>query len=67
MNTVVISPGFQVRLPKCVREALRLSPGQRLRVVQYGQRIELVPVRPAFEAPGLFVADAGDAAGATSS
>ena len=54
METVVISPGFQVRLPKRVRAALRLAPGQRLRVVLYGQRLELVPLRPAFECPGLF-------------
>lgn len=54
METVVISPGFQVRLPKRVRSALGLAPGQRLRVVLYGQRLELVPLRPAFECPGLF-------------
>ena len=54
METVIISPGFQVRLPKRVRAALGLAPGQRLRVVLYGQRLELVPLRPAFECPGLF-------------
>ncbi len=54
MDTVVISQGFQVRLPRRVREALGLAPGQRLRVVHYGQRIELVPVRPVIECAGLF-------------
>jgi AbrB family looped-hinge helix DNA binding protein len=54
MDTVVISPGYQVRLPRRVREALGLAPGQRLRVVHYGQRIELVPLRPAIECAGLF-------------
>jgi AbrB family looped-hinge helix DNA binding protein len=54
MDTVVISPGFEIRLPKRSREALGLAPGQRLRVVQYAGRIELVPYRPAFECPGLF-------------
>jgi AbrB family looped-hinge helix DNA binding protein len=54
MDTVVISPGFQVRLPRRVREALGLAPGQRLRVVHYGQRIELVPMRPMIECAGLF-------------
>jgi AbrB family looped-hinge helix DNA binding protein len=53
-DTVIVSPAFQVRLPKRVREALGLVPGQRLRVVQYGQRVELVPLRPVLEAPGLF-------------
>jgi AbrB family looped-hinge helix DNA binding protein len=54
METVVVSPTFQVRLPKAVREALGLEPGQRLRVVHYDRRIELVPLRPAFECPTLF-------------
>lgn len=54
METVVISPAFEVRIPRRMREALGLAPGQRLRVVQYGGRIELVPYRPAFECPGLF-------------
>ena len=64
MDTVVISPGFQVRIPKRVREALGLAPGQRLRVVQYAGRVELVPYRPAFECPGLFggVRDSDEAA-----
>jgi AbrB family looped-hinge helix DNA binding protein len=62
MDTVVISPGFEIRIPRRVREALGLAPGQRLRVVQYAGRIELVPFRPAFECPGLFgaVAENGD-------
>lgn len=62
MDTVVISPGFEIRIPKRVRDALGLAPGQRLRVVQYAGRLELVPFRPAFECPGLFgaVAENGD-------
>jgi AbrB family looped-hinge helix DNA binding protein len=54
MDTVVISPAFQVRIPKRVREALCLAPGQRLRVVPHAGRLELVPVRPPIEYPGLF-------------
>jgi AbrB family looped-hinge helix DNA binding protein len=54
MNTVVISATYQVRLPRPIREALGLAPGQLLRVVRQGGRVELVPLRPAFEAPALF-------------
>ena len=54
MDTVVISPAFHVRLPKRVREALGWSPGQVLRVVCYGERLELVPLRPAIEGAALF-------------
>lgn len=54
MDTVIISPAFQVRLPKHIREALGLGPGHRLRIVQYGGRIELVPLRPVVEGSVLF-------------
>ena len=54
MDTVVISPAFQVRLPRHVCDALGLLPGQRLRVVEYEHRVELVPIRPVLECEGLF-------------
>lgn len=53
MDTVTISPKFQVVLPRRVREALRLKPGGKMRVVRYGERIELLPERPASELRGL--------------
>lgn len=46
MSASVVSPKFQVVIPKVVREKLGLVPGQRLQVVAYGDRIELIPVRP---------------------
>ena len=45
MEHVKVSPKFQVVIPKLVRESLGIRPGQRLQVVPYGDRIELVPVR----------------------
>ncbi len=44
METVTISPKFQVIIPQRVRKALRLKPGQKLQVFPYEGRIELVPV-----------------------
>ena len=41
MNTVTVSPKFQVVIPKAVREALVLVPGQRLQVLVIEGRIEL--------------------------
>ena len=52
MDQVKISPKFQVVIPKTVRESLGLVAGQRLQVVQYGDRIELVPVRDIREMRG---------------
>ena len=46
MDTVTVSPKYQIVIPKSVRSALRLSPGQKVQVVAYDNRIELIPVRP---------------------
>jgi len=34
-------------IPKEIRRKLGLLPGQKIQVVVYGDRIELIPVRPA--------------------
>ena len=53
MEQVKVSPKFQVVIPKPVRESIGITPGQRLQVVQYGDRIELVPVREIGEMRGF--------------
>ena len=53
METVTISPKFQVVIPKSIREQLRLVPGQKIQAIAYDGRIELLPVRPASEFRGL--------------
>lgn len=45
MATVTISSKFQLVIPKAVREAMELKPGQQLRVFTSGDRLELVPVK----------------------
>ena len=47
METVTISPKFQVVIPKTIRERLGLTPGQKVRAILYGDRIELIPILPA--------------------
>lgn len=47
MDTVTISPKFQVVIPKAMRERLKLRAGQQVQAIAYDDRIELVPVRPA--------------------
>lgn len=46
MTIVYISPNFQVVIPKSIREALKRRPGQKIQMIQYEERIELIPVRP---------------------
>lgn len=44
MSTVIISPKFQVVIPKDVRDSIGLKVGEVLQVIQYGRRIEMIPV-----------------------
>jgi len=45
METVTVSPKFQVVIPKEIRESLKLAPGQKIQALLYENRIELIPVR----------------------
>ena len=53
MEAVKVSPKFQVVIPKKVRETLKLSPGQKIQLVVYGNRIELIPLRKISEMKGF--------------
>ena len=46
METITVSPKFQVVIPKEIRESLKLAPGQKIQALLYENRIELIPVRP---------------------
>ena len=46
MDTVTISPKFQVVIPRAVREQLGLEPGQKVQALAYNNRVELIPVQP---------------------
>jgi AbrB family looped-hinge helix DNA binding protein len=53
METVTVSPKYQVVIPKLIREAMKLRPGQKLRVIEYEGRIELIPDRDISELRGF--------------
>ena len=53
MQTVTVSPKFQVVIPKKIRELLKLRPGQKMTVIEYDGRIELIPDRDLSELRGL--------------
>ena len=53
MKAVTVPPKYQVVIPAEARERLNIRPGQRLMVVVYNNRIELVPIIPRQEARGL--------------
>ena len=53
METVTISPKYQVVIPKQIRDRLSLLPGQKIQAVAYRDRIELIPVRPVRQLRGF--------------
>jgi AbrB family looped-hinge helix DNA binding protein len=53
MQSVTVSPKYQVVIPKNVREALKLRPGQKMQIVEYAGRIELIPERDIKELRGF--------------
>lgn len=53
METVLVSPKFQVVIPRAIRESLSIRPGQRVQVILYQNRIELIPVKPVKKTRGF--------------
>ena len=53
MQAVTVSSKYQVVIPRHVREALNIQPGQKMQVIAYDGRIEYIPVRPIREMRGF--------------
>ena len=46
MIAVTVSPKYQVVIPKEVRESMGIFSGQKIQVLAYQNRIELIPIKP---------------------
>ena len=46
MASVTVSPKYQIVIPKRVRESMGIVAGQKIQVLTYGNRIELIPIQP---------------------
>ena len=46
METVTISPKFQVVIPLEVRRRMKLEPGAKLMVVEFNGGLRLLPLKP---------------------
>lgn len=46
MNTVTVSPKFQVVIPQDVRRCMKLEPGAKLMVVELDGALRLIPLKP---------------------
>ena len=53
MTAVTVSPKFQVVIPKAVRESMGIVSGQKIQMLAYGDRIELIPIKPMKELRGF--------------
>jgi AbrB family looped-hinge helix DNA binding protein len=53
MQSITVSPKYQVVIQKTVRKALNIRPGQKMQVVEYAGRIELIPERDIKELRGF--------------
>jgi AbrB family looped-hinge helix DNA binding protein len=53
MDTVTISSKFQMVIPRAIREKWNIKPGQKVRLIVYGNHLEVVPVRDIRDARGF--------------
>ncbi len=53
METVTISPKFQIVIPLAVRQRLKLLPGAKLMVVEFNGGLRLMPLQPAASLRGI--------------
>ncbi|MFA7174434.1 MAG: AbrB/MazE/SpoVT family DNA-binding domain-containing protein [Kiritimatiellia bacterium] len=53
MYSVTVSPKFQVVIPRPVRDSLKLKAGQKIQVIEYDGRIEMIPEKDITELYGF--------------
>lgn len=53
METVIVSPKFQVVIPLSIRQELDLKPGMKLHLFRYDDRVEFIPLRSMREMRGF--------------
>jgi len=53
MTAVTVSPKFQVVIPKEIRESMGITSGQKIQMLSFRNRIELIPIKPIKEMKGI--------------
>ncbi len=53
MRAVTVSPKFQIVIPKDVRESMGIISGQKVQMLTYCNRIELIPIKPMSKMKGF--------------
>ena len=53
METVLVSPKYEIVIPPSLRDRLGITPGQHVQAIAYSDRIVLIPLRRAKELRGF--------------
>lgn len=53
MSTIIVSPKYQIVIPKDVREKIQLKSGQKMVVIAKGGIVHLIPERSAGSLKGF--------------
>lgn len=53
MTEVTVSPKFQIVIPKEIRESMGIASGQKVQIICYQGRIEVIPLKPMKEMKGF--------------
>jgi AbrB family looped-hinge helix DNA binding protein len=53
MTPVKVSPKIQVVIPKEVRDSMGIISGQKIQMLTYCNRIELIPIKPMSQMKGF--------------
>ena len=53
MESSTVSTKYQIVIPRRVRDALGIKPGQKVQVIPYEGRIELIPIMPIRKSRGF--------------
>ncbi len=60
IETVTVSPKFQVVIPAAIRQAMKIKPKQKMAVVPYNNMIHFIPVKAAEEMRGFLAGISND-------
>lgn len=55
METVTVSSKYQVVIPSRLRESMKIQAGQKMLMIEYDGRLEMIPIIPIRDAYGMFL------------
>ncbi|WP_396135769.1 AbrB/MazE/SpoVT family DNA-binding domain-containing protein [Chamaesiphon sp. VAR_69_metabat_338] len=53
MDTVIVSSQYQIVIPQEIRESMGIVSGQKIQMIAYRNRIELIPLKPIAQMRGF--------------